>query len=91
MDLGPLPPDDIQVELLHGPIGGDGQLISPTVEPMVEDEPHSNGNHRYLGSLVLATPGEYGFTVRVLPRPPSSDPLPVETPVRWAEPARLPR
>jgi len=91
VDLGPLPPDDIQVELLHGPIGGDGQLISPTVEPMVEDEPHSNGNHRYLGSLVLATPGEYGFTVRVLPRPPSSDPLPVETPVRWAEPARLPR
>lgn len=91
VDLGPLPPEDVQVDLLHGPIGRDGQLMAPTVESMVEDEPHTNGHHRYLGSLVLATPGEYGFTVRVLPRPPSSDPLPVETPVRWAEPARLPR
>ncbi|MGH7641873.1 MAG: alpha-glucan family phosphorylase [Candidatus Dormibacteria bacterium] len=91
VELGRLPPEDVQVELLHGPIGADGQLISPRVESMVEDQPHSNGAHRYLGSLVLGPPGEYGFTVRLLPRPPSSDPLPAETPVSWAEPARRPR
>ncbi|MGH7692477.1 MAG: hypothetical protein ACREOA_07205, partial [Candidatus Dormibacteria bacterium] len=60
------------------------------VEPMVEDQPHGNGGRRYLGSLVLGAAGEYGFTVRLLPRPPSSDPLPAETPVSWAEPARRP-
>ncbi|MGC2191385.1 MAG: alpha-glucan family phosphorylase [Candidatus Dormiibacterota bacterium] len=91
VELGLLPPEDIQVELLHGPIGSDGRLISPTVESMVEDQPHSNGSHRYLGTLVLGPPGEYGFTVRLLPKPPSSDPLPAETPVSWAEPARRPR
>lgn len=88
VELGALPPEDVQVELLHGPIGADGHLIDPAVESMVEDQPHSNGSHRYLGSLVLAAAGDYGFTVRVLPRPPSSDPLPAETPVSWAEPPR---
>ncbi|HVB13606.1 MAG TPA: alpha-glucan family phosphorylase [Candidatus Dormibacteraeota bacterium] len=91
VELGPLPAEDVQVELLHGPIGADGRLISPSVEPMVEDQPHSNGNHRYLGALVLGAAGEYGYTVRLLPRPPGSDPLPAETPVSWAEPARRPR
>jgi starch phosphorylase len=88
VELGDITPEDVQVELLHGPIGPDGRLISPEVESMVEDQPHANGNRRYLGSLVLGTAGEYGFTVRVLPRPPGSDPLPAETPVRWAEPPR---
>jgi len=87
VELGALPPEDVQVELLHGPIGADGRLISPTVESMVEDHPHENGHRRYLGSLVLAA-GDYGYTVRVLPRPPASDPLPAETPVSWAEPPR---
>ena len=91
VELGQLPPEDVQVELLHGPIGADGRLISPSVESMVEDQPHANGSHRYLGTLVLGPPGEYGFTVRLLPRPPSSDPLPAEIPVSWAEPARRPR
>jgi len=91
VQLGPLAPDDVQVELLHGTIGDDGRLISPSVEPMVPDQPHSNGNHRYLGSLVLAEAGDYGMTVRVLPRLPSHDPLPTGTPVRWAESTRLPR
>jgi starch phosphorylase len=88
VELGALPPEDVQVELLHGLIGADGHLIDPAVESMVEDQPHSNGSRRYLGTLVLAAAGDYGFTVRVLPRPPSSDPLPAETPVSWAEPPR---
>jgi len=91
VELGQLPPDDIQVELLHGPVGADGRLISPSVASMVKDQSHSNGSHRYLGTVVLGTAGEYGFTVRLLPKPPSSDPLPAETPVSWAEPARRPR
>ncbi|MGH7705114.1 MAG: alpha-glucan family phosphorylase [Candidatus Dormibacteria bacterium] len=90
VELGSLLPQDVQVELLHGLIDPAGHLISPSVEPMVEDQPHGNGGRRYLGSLVLGAAGEYGFTVRLLPRPPSSDPLPAETPVSWAEPARRP-
>ena len=91
VELGGLLPEDVQVELLHGTIGGDGRLISPTVEAMRPDQPHSNGSHRYLGRLRPGPAGEYGFTVRVLPKPASSDPLPAETPVRWAEPRRLSR
>ncbi|HVC39427.1 MAG TPA: alpha-glucan family phosphorylase [Candidatus Dormibacteraeota bacterium] len=91
VELGNLPPEDVQVELLHGLVDAEGRLLAPQVEPMVEDQPHSNGSHRYLGTMVLGAAGEYGFTVRLLPRPPSSDPLPAETPVSWAEPARRPR
>ncbi len=85
VDLGALRPEDVQVELIHGPVRAHGPLISPKVESMVEDQPHSNRSRRYLGQLVLGAPGDYGYTVRVLPRPPSSDPLPAETPVSWAE------
>ncbi|MGH7610862.1 MAG: alpha-glucan family phosphorylase [Candidatus Dormibacteria bacterium] len=91
VELGPLQPQEIQVELLHGPVGGDGQLLSPRVEAMVPDQPHANGSHRYLASLVLSHPGEYGYTVRLRPRPPAADTLPAETPVRWAEPSPQPR
>jgi starch phosphorylase len=91
VELGPLAPEDVQVELLYGTIGEDGGLVSPRVEPMVADQPHANGGHRYLGSLVLGASGEYGFTVRLLPRLPGHDPLPAEPPVRWADPTRLHR
>jgi starch phosphorylase len=91
VELGELAPEDVQVELLYGTTGQDGRLVSPRIEPMIADRDHSNGGHRYLGSLVLEASAECSFTVRLLPRLPSHTSLPAETPVRWADPTRLHR
>jgi starch phosphorylase len=91
VQLGELAPEDVQVELLYGTTGQDGRLVSPRIEPMIADRDHSNGGHRYLGSLVLEASAECSFTVRLLPRLPSHTSLPAETPVRWADPTRLHR
>ncbi|NNM97376.1 MAG: alpha-glucan family phosphorylase [Candidatus Dormibacteraeota bacterium] len=87
--LGGLAPHEVEVQLLHGPVGADGQLIAPRVEMMSVDEGTANGHHRYLGRMALVTQGPYGFTVRVLPRRRNGDGPPAEIPVRFAEPLRL--
>ncbi|MHB8312635.1 MAG: alpha-glucan family phosphorylase [Candidatus Dormibacteria bacterium] len=87
--LGGLAPHEVEVQLLHGPVGADGQLIAPRVEMMSVDEGTANGHHRYLGRMALVTQGPYGFTVRVLPRRHNGDGPPAEIPVSFAEPLRL--
>jgi starch phosphorylase len=67
VDLGELKSDDVEVQLLHGPVGPDGQLERATVvamrqRPDVEDT--------WGGALTCDTPGRYGYTVRVVPRHP---------------------
>ena len=89
VDLGGLAPHEVEVQLLHGPVGPDGQLVAPALELMAIDEGAANGRHRYLGRLALATQGPYGFTVRVLPRRLNGDGPPAEIPVSFAEPLRL--
>jgi starch phosphorylase len=67
--LGQLRPEDVSVELVHGPVGPNDELASPVVTPMrhvaVED-----GRHRYEGSFVCERSGRYGYTVRVVPAHP---------------------
>ncbi|MHB8325336.1 MAG: alpha-glucan family phosphorylase [Candidatus Dormibacteria bacterium] len=89
VELGELAPQDVEVQLLHGPVGPDGQLVAPALELMEFDEGHSNGQHRYRGRLAAVTAGPYGFTVRILPRRLNGDGPPAEVPVRFAEPLRL--
>ena len=68
VDLGDLTPNDVQVELLHGAVRADGGLDAPTVtilEPTGEMEGRS---HRYTGSFTCDVSGEYGLSVRIVPR-----------------------
>jgi starch phosphorylase len=70
--LGALNPDDVRVELLHGPVRADGVIPEPRITPLTlyhENPPadHTDGVHRYHGSFDLAAVGEYGLTLRIVP------------------------
>jgi starch phosphorylase len=66
VELGKLGADDVEVQLLHGPVGPDGELERATVVAMRP----SNGDGMWAGALTCDAAGRYGYTVRVVPRHP---------------------
>jgi len=64
VELGSLEPADVEVQLLHGPVGPDGELDGATVVAM------DLSGRQWTGDLVCAAAGRYGYTVRVVPRHP---------------------
>jgi starch phosphorylase len=74
--LGQLEQRDVEVQLLHGPVGANEELQPAavvTMELVGLDEPAPGGGgeaknlHRYSGSFACERAGRYGFTVRVVP------------------------
>ncbi|MBI2709304.1 MAG: alpha-glucan family phosphorylase [Actinobacteria bacterium] len=63
--LGDLAPADVEVQLLHGPVGAEGELDGFTVATM-----EAGPDGRWQGSFRCDRPGRYGFTVRVVPHHP---------------------
>ena len=64
--LGELKPEDVTVQLVHGPVGQGDEIVDPMLVPMTEIS--SSGHEaRYRGELSAGIAGRYGFTVRVLP------------------------
>ncbi len=64
--LGALSADDVEVQLVHGPVGQNDELAPPTVVAMTAAS--SEGpNLRYRGAFACGRAGRYGFTVRVVP------------------------
>ena len=67
--LGELSTDDIAVQLAHGRVGANNELVDPEITHMTAD-------HRveetcvYRGRFTTDAAGLYGFTVRVLPSHP---------------------
>ncbi len=66
---------DVEVQLLHGPVGPNEELEQASVVTMElvgleggDDE--QAGAYRYGGSFTCERAGRYGFTVRVVPRHP---------------------
>jgi glycogen phosphorylase len=66
VDLGALDPTDVTVELLHGAVGPNDELVSPRRVAMTLRD-GGDGDTRYVGSFGCDTAGRYGFTVRVVP------------------------
>ena len=64
--LGGLTSDDVVVQVAHGRVGGNGELIDPEIAEL-KVEQSGEGWCRYAGSFVAQSPGLYGFAVRVLP------------------------
>jgi starch phosphorylase len=76
VDLGGLDAADIQVQLLHGPVGGQDELDQQhlvVMHPAGDDHP---GASRWSASFECVSAGRYGFTVRVVP---NHDDLPAFT------------
>jgi starch phosphorylase len=68
--LDGLAPGDVQVQLVHGPVGPNDELTDVAVVPMQHAGTDDNGAAHYEGSFTCRFVGRYGFTVRVLPYHP---------------------
>jgi starch phosphorylase len=70
VELGKLGTDDVAVELLHGVVGPNDELVAPqrvTMSPSADGGGSGDGPVRYSESFPCETAGRYGFTVRVVP------------------------
>jgi starch phosphorylase len=65
--VGRLSPDDLVVQLAHGRVGANGEIIDPTLTEMKVTN-NENGVCSYVGSFATDTPGLYGFAARAVPR-----------------------
>ncbi len=67
--LGDLSPDDVTVQLAHGPVGQGDEITDVELVTMALVGTHAH-EARYRGEFRCAAAGRYGFTVRVLPAHP---------------------
>jgi glycogen phosphorylase len=65
--VGRLSPDDLVVQLAHGRVGANGEIVDPTLTEMKPTN-NENGICSYVGSFATDTPGLYGFAARAAPR-----------------------
>ncbi|MGI9052932.1 MAG: alpha-glucan family phosphorylase [Ilumatobacteraceae bacterium] len=63
VELGGLEPGDVRVEVVHGPLGHDGEFRAD----LVETELRSVDASTFAGEIVIGLPGAYGVTARVIP------------------------
>jgi starch phosphorylase len=68
--LGTLSPDDVDVQLVHGPVGPTGELVETAFASMALAGRAGDGMYDYRGSFTCERAGRYGFTVRVVPTHP---------------------
>jgi starch phosphorylase len=66
VELGDLRPQDVVVELLHGPVSGTDDLADWEALPMQVKSAAASPSV-WQGSFVCDTAGRHGFTVRVMP------------------------
>jgi starch phosphorylase len=67
--LGPLSTEDVVVQLAHGRVGANGELIGASLVEM-EAESCEDGICVYRGAFTTEEAGLYGFAVRVVPSNP---------------------
>ncbi len=64
VELGGLSTSDVRVEVVHGPLGHDGEFRGDLTK--TELQPTDPGGE-YAGEIVVGVPGAYGVTARVIP------------------------
>lgn len=70
VSLGDLEPGDVEVQVVHGRVKGEDDILEPSHSPLEVAETYEGGRYRFEGHFVLARPGAFGYTVRVLPKHP---------------------
>ncbi|MGH9181542.1 MAG: alpha-glucan family phosphorylase, partial [Acidimicrobiales bacterium] len=69
--LGPLEPDDVAVQLLHGPVVANDEMADVRQVTLALSAPgDGQGRWRYSGRFACEAAGRHGFTVRVVPSHP---------------------
>ena len=84
--LGPLTPEDVQVELYQGNVDVDGEIHSGVPTPMTYQGQDAQGRGQYLIDVKYTASGLQGLSLRILPKHPylssSYDPKLI----LWAQP-----
>jgi len=70
VELGPLGPSDVRVEVYHGPIDPAHKITEGQTLPMAVAEEMGNGFYRFQGELACEIAGSRGIAVRVMPNNP---------------------
>jgi starch phosphorylase len=68
VSLGDLTPDDVEVQLLHGVIDDNDELVASETVTLERAESYEAGRHRYDGTVRLGRSGAFGYTVRAVPK-----------------------
>ncbi len=68
VSLGRLSPEDVDVQVVHGRIRHDDELVDTHVESLNLAETYEAGRYRYEGSVALKQTGPFGYTARVVPK-----------------------
>ena len=67
VQLGAFTPDDVDVQLCHGVLDAMGEIADPRATPL-HAENGSGGSVVFSGRVPCLASGQFGFTVRVLPK-----------------------
>ena len=69
LELGPLQPGDVSVELYYGPLDSEGHLTEASaIVEMERTQSADDGSVTFMGNIPCDQSGRYGFAVRVLPK-----------------------
>ncbi|MBA4066976.1 MAG: alpha-glucan phosphorylase [Isosphaera sp.] len=68
--LGAFRPDDVEVQLCHGVLDAMGEIADPRATTLLPDGRNGTGPVLFTGSVPCRASGQFGFTVRVLPKHP---------------------
>jgi glycogen phosphorylase len=70
VNLGPLTPDDVDVQLFHGVLDSLGEIPNPDTARMSHNGAHEGSVWIFQGTIPCQTSGQHGYAVRVLPKHP---------------------
>ncbi len=69
--LGDVGPDDVSVEVYHGPVDAKGNITKgSTIKMDHKEQVGQTGEHWFAGSMPCSASGRQGLAVRILPRNP---------------------
>jgi glycogen phosphorylase len=68
VQLGSLKPDDVEVQLFHGPVDSLGEISQPHTVTMAHNQSLDNGAYVYFGAIPCRSSGQHGYAVRILPK-----------------------
>ncbi|MGA0058691.1 MAG: alpha-glucan family phosphorylase [Planctomycetota bacterium] len=87
LDLGPLAPDDVEVEVVLGNAQADGELVRTEFTDLAVDEnaaPADAEGLVFRGTHQISRSGRYGVGIRIRPRRGSASPSALRDLVLWA-------
>jgi len=70
VSLGKLTPDDVDVQVVHGRIKHEDNLVDAQAESLTVADTYEAGRYRFQGRVALWRSGPFGYTARIVPKHP---------------------